>query len=148
MKARYIVAAVALVFVGSVLRRGSYERGPNGGYVEKPGAFHTELVPQKSGEYRVYLTDTKFKNPTVANSEVKMWLGSGKEKIDFSCKAESDSFLCSTEAKIFEAGELTVLAKRDGRQGAETIYRFPLKHAKGRFFGRGRYNVKAADEIM
>lgn len=92
-----------------------------------PGAFHTEIVPDKGSAYRVYLVDLEFKNPKVTNSKVDLSVIDGSKTIPFICKAEADSFLCSTDKKLSGPKEIVLTAKRDGAQGNEAKYSLPLK---------------------
>lgn len=127
MRMLFIVFSMITLFVEISLAHGGDKPGPHQGYVEMPGAFHTEVVPEKNGSYRVYLIDIEFKNPVVANSEVKLWLKNAAKKFAFSCKAEADSFLCSTKEKVSSPKELSIVAKRDGAQGNEARYHLPFK---------------------
>lgn len=127
MKSIYAILAMAFLYSSTVFGHGSDKPGPNGGYIQMPGPFHTEVVPEQNGNLRIYLSDIEFKNPTVTNSEVKVWLSNGKKKIDFQCKAESDYFLCSSNAKVANVGQLKVMAKRQNIQGSEAKYQLPFK---------------------
>ncbi len=124
----YFLILLAGILVGETsFGHGGDEPGPNGGYVEMPGAFHTEVVPEKNGAYRVYLIDMEFKNPVVANSEVRLWLKTSSEKSEVICKADANSFLCTPKDKMKSPKELLIIAKRDGAQGNEAKYVLPLK---------------------
>lgn len=127
MKKIFFALSMMALFTEVSFAHGGDKPGPHGGYVEMPGAFHTEVVPEKNGAYRVYLSDIEFKNPVVANSEVKLWLKTASKKFEFDCKAEATSFLCSTEEKVSSPKELSVVAKREGAQGNEARYPLPFK---------------------
>lgn len=103
--------------------------GPNGGYLKMPGAFHTEVVPEKDGKLKVYLLDINFKSPTVKNSKVTATVNS-REKKEISCIAKRDHFLCETTKADLAKGMLTVVAVRGTVKGADAIYELPLALAK------------------
>lgn len=98
--------------------------GPHGGYIRMPGAFHTELLPEKDG-YRVFLLDINWKNPSVMDSSVSAVLVINSKKTELICNKESDSFFC--KPKSTTAGILEITAKREGQNGGISSYQLPLK---------------------
>lgn len=122
-----LFSALVLLAGHSSFGHGMDKPGPHGGYVQMPGAFHTEVVPVGTNSFRVYLVDFEFKNPRVANSEVNLWATAGGKKIKFNCKADSDFFLCAANEKVTSPNEIIVVAKREGAQGNEARYQLPLK---------------------
>ena len=55
-------ALVLLIFSSSIANtHGMDKLGPHKGYVQMPGAFHTEVVQDKDGSFRIYLLDVEFK---------------------------------------------------------------------------------------
>lgn len=103
---------------------GEDKAGPHGGFIRMPGAYHTEVVPEKKG-YRVYLLDINWKNPTVQNSSVSASIHSGKKITALTCTKETESYFCSTN--LPQSGELQLLTKRAGQPGATASYKLPLK---------------------
>lgn len=126
-----IIPTIILLAVSVTLAHGEDKPGPHGGHIRMPGNFHTELVADQNGVYRVYLLDMQFKNPIVINSDVETYIQKGKKKINLKCSvAGAEFFLCKT-ARPLKSGELVINAKRDGVSaslGAQ--YKLPLKYFK------------------
>lgn len=108
---------------------GEDKLGPNGGYLKMPGGFHTEVVPEKNGNLKVFLLDIAFKNPTVKNSKVVATIINATKK-EINCKSKRDHFLCETTKADLTKGNLTIIAERSTVKGAEAIYDLPLALAK------------------
>ena len=108
---------------------GMSELGPHKGYIQMPGSFHTEVVQNTDGSFKIYLIDIEFKNPMTKNSGVKAKLKS-KRTTELKCSAVNDYFNCTGLAKLVNKGELTILATRDGIKGNEAIYQLPMKLQK------------------
>lgn len=108
---------------------GEDKLGPNGGYLKMPGGFHTEVVPQKDGNLKVYLLDIEFKNPTVKNSKITATISNATTK-NLDCKTKRDHFVCKTTKAELDKGTLTVVAERSTVKGAEAIYSLPLSLTK------------------
>lgn len=122
---------VTILLAASVksFAHGEDKLGPNGGYLKMPGGFHTEVVPEKNGQLKVYLLDINFKNPTVKNSKVAATITNGAKK-DITCTNKRDHFLCKTTKADLTKGSLTIIAERNTVKGAEAIYDLPLALAK------------------
>jgi hypothetical protein len=99
--------------------------GPNGGVIQMPGSFHTELLTTEHG-VKIFLLDMNFKNPTVKNSEVKVDWNRLKTSVALDCKKESDHFVCPSKEPLI-TGQLQVKAMRDKIKGGLAIYPLPLK---------------------
>lgn len=97
-----------------------------------PGAFHTELVLLAKGEFKIYLLDLNFKNPSTKKSELQVhYLDKESAKAD--CQAQKNHYyLCKLPQPVDFAkkGELRVVATRDGQTGAEVVYPLPLPSVK------------------
>lgn len=95
-----------------------------------PGAFHTEFVPTGKSEFKVYLLDINWKNPSTKDSSLEV-RSAGGEKAKCEPK-ESLYYECRFPSKVDLAkkGELTVTAKRELQQGNEVKYPLPLKLEK------------------
>lgn len=110
--------------------------GPNGGYLKMPGGFHTEVVPEKDGNLKVFLLDINFKSPVVKNSKVVATINNGNKK-DINCTAKRDHFLCETSKADLAKGTLNIVAVRNTVKGAEAIYELPLALAKAATEAKG-----------
>lgn len=127
---KYIYLAVALLVSPSLFGHGENKPGPNGGFIRMPGAFHTEVVPDKRDHsFRLYLLDLEFKNPTTKDSSVQASLiqGQGKE-VGFACLVVVGShFHCKPNKNYsMNNGVLTLKVKRGDVSGVSE-YKFPLK---------------------
>lgn len=111
---------------------GEDKPGPNNGFIRMPGTFHTELVPETDGNFRVYLFDVNNKNPAVKDSSVEFKVKDGKSVVSFKCLPMDDHFLCANEKKItdFKKAQIVIKAKRLGVKGTEAVYDFPLTSVK------------------
>jgi hypothetical protein len=118
---------IVLLYSSLGLTHGGDKPGPHGGFIEMPGAFHTEVVPGQDGSFDVYLIDIEFKNPTVKDSAVQAWLQSEDKKTALKCDIiEQTHFRCLPTDKEFKGRELIVKAKREKMQGNEARYKLPL----------------------
>lgn len=111
---------------------GEDKPGPHGGYVRMPGAFHTELVPNSDVQFKIYLLDINWKNPSVKNSQIIIkYIGkAGSESV--TCRQEVDSFVCQlSQALTLQNGKLSVKATRENSVGAEVFYNLPLNFSNG-----------------
>ncbi len=117
-----------LLFGSMAFAHGMDKLGPHKGIIQMPGAFHTEVVQNKDGSFRIYLLDIEFKNPIIKNSEVKVKIKSGRST-ELKCMAMSDYFHClgTKKATVEDQSELLIIAIRDGAKGNEAIYKLPLK---------------------
>ena len=112
----------------NVLAHGEDRPGPHRGYIRMPGAFHTEVVQSSMNQFKVYLLDLQWKNPSVKNSTLEVKL-SGKKILNADCKIIEDYYMCELPASVdlSKTGELKVLAQREDQKGMEVSYRLPLK---------------------
>jgi len=127
-----IVAAVlgGLLYTQLSFAHGEGELGPNKGYIRMPGGFHTEVVPTGKN-FKVFLLDIEFKNPTVANSTVEFVLIQNKKEIKNSCSSEMDHFSCALPKDVsLKSGVLQIKASRNGVTGGIAEYKLPLALAK------------------
>lgn len=116
------------ILCASAFAHGEDKYGPNNGFVRMPGAFHTEVVPEKSGSYLVYLLDVSNKNPTVKNSSVEFKIKEDNKITKFNCSVVSQThYKCTTNKKLTGEGQIILTAKRLGSKGKPTIYDMPLK---------------------
>lgn len=127
------ILLLSLLFPTFTFAHGEDKPGPNQGYLQMPGAFHTELVLDKDQSVRIYLLDIEFKNPTVQDSSVELIYQNGKKIIPFKCAIMgSDHFHCLTSEKYStKKGDFKVKATREKAVGNEAIYKLPLKLSGG-----------------
>ena len=124
------LAIMMTAFSVNVLAHGEDKPGPNGGFIKMPANFHTEVVPEEDGSFRVYLLDINFQNPVVKKSDVKAWIKNGKKKKSIHCHVMgSDHFHCMP-GKVELKGKLILKVNRDGvKAGVDAIYDLPFKLA-------------------
>jgi hypothetical protein len=91
---KWIFSAVLSVGVLS-FSHGMDKPGPHGGFVQMPGAFHTEVVPQKDGSLWVYLLDINIAEPSVRDSEVIGWIETPHSKINLDCRLAPPDHFCA-----------------------------------------------------
>lgn len=111
---------------------GEDKPGPNGGFIRMPGAFHTEVVPITQHQFKVYLLDINWKNPSTVNSSLTVTYSGSPKHIAQCAAKEGGYFQCSLpeSVDIGKRGHLTIASKREGQQGVDVTYDLPLK-AKG-----------------
>lgn len=107
------------------LAHGEDQAGPHGGMIRMPGPFHTELVKEKDGRFRIYLLDISFKNPITEKSSVSAQISEKGKTRPLNCTTEKDFFLCKDSGKTV-TGELVIKATREGVVGNEA--RYPLSN--------------------
>lgn len=130
MKTGFITATTLLLTAAIALAHGEDKFGPNNGFVRMPGAYHTEVVPAGDDQFRVYLLDINWKNPSVKSSQVKAAL-TGKKKAVAKCEVQTDHFLCKLDngAKL-SRGTLVLETTRENQKGAKVTYPLPFKLEK------------------
>ena len=110
---------------------GEDKKGPNGGFVRMPGAFHTELVLAGKNKIKIFLLDIDWKNPSVLKSNIQVSY-SGQTSTDGTCAVQKKYFLCSfpKSVNLYKKGELKITAQREEQKGNQVIYVLPLKLEK------------------
>lgn len=121
-----IIFGSLLLVAHFAFAHGGDKPGPHGGFVEMPGAFHTEVVPEEGGSFKVYLIDINFQNPSIQDSTVEAWIESGKKRTSLNCVSQEDYFQCRSNGKLVKGKKLVVKAKRQQMQGNEAVYKLPL----------------------
>lgn len=139
--ARFFVLILSSVVFFSLngWSHGEEKAGPNGGYVRMPGPFHTEVVPVKKNSLKVFLLDMQWQNPSTNESSLVVALKSKSGAETAKCAVPSagsgseNFYLCefSVAVDLSKKGELKVLSRRDGMQGAEVSYALPLSLKSG-----------------
>jgi len=126
MKKVFIFSILSLLSSFS-FAHGEDKPGPHGGYVRMPGAFHTEIVPDSDVQFKVYLLDINWKNPSVKNSQVEIKFVDKGIGTLASCQQEIDFFQCQLpNGAHLKKGKLLVKATREKQAGAEVSYNLPL----------------------
>jgi hypothetical protein len=112
-----------------LLAHGEDKPGPNGGFIQMPGGFHTEVVPAGKNNIKVYLLDLDWKNPITKDSSVVAILKKGKQTERANCKSETNYFSCffSAQADLKAKASLEIFATRDKQAANVAVYELPLK---------------------
>ena len=115
------------LFLTNVQAHNEDKPGPNGGYIRMPGAFHTEVVPEKAGAFRLYLLDVNIENPLATGPAPKAELVIGKQKTAFNCLVQKENYFeCTPTTKVSLAkGQLHLTVQREKLSG-EAQYQLPL----------------------
>jgi len=118
---------LSLAFTSTLLAHGEDKKGPHGGFVRMPGAFHTEVVT-KGAKIYIYLLDINWKNPTTKDSTVSATLKRDSRQDNLKCSAESNRFVCDLpKSERLATGQLVVIGKRGSFPEGAAIYDLPLK---------------------
>jgi hypothetical protein len=126
-----IAIIFAILMTGQLAySHGEDKLGPNNGYIKMPAGFHTEVVPNKDGTFKVFLLDMSFKNPTVKESSVIARIENKKDKVNVKCEPMRDHFHCFPKNVDLKNGSLIILAQRSLAKGNEAIYKLPLALTK------------------
>lgn len=125
-----IVTLLSTLLVSSTLfAHGMNKYGPHGGFINMPGAFHTELV-DKGPKMNVYLIDMSFKNPTVTDSSVTITY-KGNKTTQVNCTKEKDYFVCEKPSKgLKNINEISISAIRNKNKARDAVYNVPLQLEK------------------
>lgn len=102
---------------------GEDKPGPNGGMIRMPGNFHVEAVIKSEG-VEIFLLDINFKDPTVADSQVKAKHVTTASTTDLNCARRQKSFFCSFPKKeMSRLGKLVIESRRAGQAASmDAIY--------------------------
>ncbi len=157
----FIIYSVLLIATMTLSPRsfahGDGAQGPHHGYIQMPGAYHTELtVDLDKKEAKVWLLDINFQNPQTVNSEVMIqFVGKnlGDKKILCSTKttkqqpnnsnsnnSDTNASLKSIHADYFQCSlkeysklnsksieKVLVFSTRNGVKGMTAEYNWPLR---------------------
>lgn len=129
MKTRYFSFLLSFLYGSLVFAHGEDKLGPNGGMIRMPGAFHTELVQVSPEQFKIFLLDMNFENPTVHDSSVEVLLEKAKSEKKILCNPSENHFVCklSHDWKLGKLKSLSVLAKRENQKGGFAVYELPFK---------------------
>lgn len=126
MRLKFVTLLSLLLSSEVTFAHGMNKHGPNGGYIKMPGAFHTELV-DKGDNMHVYLLDMSFKNPTTADSTVKIKY-KGSIESEYFCAKSTDYFVCKKPKISLKNVKMVIVeAIRNKNKGREAVYSLPLK---------------------
>ena len=123
---RLIAVSTALVLSQPLFAHGESNPGPHGGFIRMPGAFHTEVIPEKNG-LKIMLLDINFEHPQVTDSSVKAAIKLNGKSVALNCKANGDAFFCKANQELLKQGTLSVAAIRNKAAGAVMQYPLPLQ---------------------
>lgn len=112
-----------------VFGHGGNKPGPNGGHIQMPGAFHTELVIEKQMA-RVYLLDINFKNPTTESSNILFTAFTKSKAEKVSCVDKKTYYECPLSEKASNYSNISIKATRKKANGKEALYDLPLTFPK------------------
>lgn len=101
--------------------------GPHHGFLQPAGDFQLELIWESDLSLKVYLLDADYKNETVQNSEIGVFIQSGHVESEMSCQPVENYFECKQSGKKFKKGTLAISAKRSGRQAEELKVTVPFE---------------------
>ncbi len=127
---KFIVFTLIAISARISWGHGESQPGPHGGFIRMPGAFHSEILPVGGGQFKVFLLDINWKNPSVKNSLLEL-NHIEKKKVKATCEEmEALYFLCSfpKNLNVTKKGTLLLLSQREGQKGQEVSYQLPLKH--------------------
>lgn len=125
-----LLVAVSLVGNLAAFGHGENKKGPFGGYIQMPGVFHTELVPDRRDKsYHIFLTDIEFKNPTVKDSSIDMtYEKDGKTVVKFKCEVMGGNhFHCIPNKDYSKDSGTLILNTTRLKQKGVAKYELPLK---------------------
>jgi hypothetical protein len=107
---------------------GEDSAGPHSGFIKMPGAFHLELVPVGKREFKLYLLDMNWKNPSMKDSSVSVSYAIAK-KMKATCTPSTDFYRCQFPISIdlSKKGVIYIESQREGQKGNEVFYQLPLK---------------------
>lgn len=131
MKIPYLIPLTLLLTTmaasNPVFAHGEDTPGPHGGIIRMPGAFHTEVIPEKNG-FKILLVDLNFENPMTKDSGVKAKIKSGEKNTELKCEIKQDYFFCEAPKNLMETkGTLEILPTRHKAEGALVSYPLPLE---------------------
>ncbi len=108
---------------------GEATAGPHGGFIQMPGAFHTEVVPLGPNKIQVFLLDINFENPSTKDSALAVTHKAGTSTIA-KCEVKENSYICylTKEIDLSKHGLLLITAQRENKKGRKIAYALPLKH--------------------
>lgn len=131
-KGQYFLGFILSIQSLGLFAHGENKAGPNGGHIQMPGAFHTELViGAKKDTLRVFLLDLSFKNPVVKDSKVEMSYKKDNLIESLKCKPIENYFECNLEkSNEKKSGDLVVNASRLGAAARPAVYTLPLSFDK------------------
>jgi hypothetical protein len=124
----FTIATLLVVYPTLVVAHGEDKPGPHGGFIRMPGAFHTEVIPQKNG-FKVMLLDINFQHPTSRYSYAQVTVWVGKKWVKLVCKKEFNYFSCTTNERdvLLKGAWLRVKARREEGQSVVATYPLPLR---------------------
>lgn len=123
-----ICAALTLLVSLTAFAHGEDKLGPHGGFIQMPGAYHTELVPEGTHTLKVYFLDISWKPQAPNESSVSISYA-GKKTLQATCESQETHFACTfpPEVDLGKKGKLVVTSQHEKQKGNEVTYKLPLK---------------------
>jgi len=132
MKKTIVIFASSFLFCAVAFAHGEEKPGPHGGYIRMPGAFHTEIVPDSDTQFKIYLLDINWQNPSVKDSQVDIKFRTKGANEVVQCQLGVDFFQCQlSKGASLKKGKLSVKAIREKVTGGEVFYNLPLIFESG-----------------
>lgn len=100
--------------------------GPHKGQLVSAGSFQLEIL-WEGDSAKIYLLDAEYKNESVQNSEVGVFIQSGNTESEMSCQVVENYFECKQSGKKFKKGQLAISSKRNGVQAEEVKVKVPFE---------------------
>lgn len=122
-----LLILISILWSLNLYAHGEGQLGPHQGIIRMPGPFHVEVVSGGSNEFKVYLIDLEFKNPTIEDSTVNAYWYRGKKFKQLICKTETDHFTCVSKISFQKKDKIEIRSKRKGISGNFADYEYPFK---------------------
>jgi len=130
MLTSFAILTIILTSSSQAFAHGEDKLGPHLGFIQMPGAFHTEVVKITNKKFKIYLLDLEWKNPTVKDSTVEATLISKSVEELAVCDAKDVYYECRLKNGSLKKGTLNIKAKRGDLIGSVAVYDLPLKLLK------------------
>lgn len=119
---------LVLILFNNLFAHGENQLGPHQGFIQMPGNYHIEVVPQDNLGFKVYLQDVNNKNPTTKKSSVKLAILNNGKYLNYNCTQGVDYFNCIPNQLIKSIeGELVINSTRLDQKGQKAIFKLPLR---------------------
>ncbi|HEY8272331.1 MAG TPA: hypothetical protein VIG33_15675 [Pseudobdellovibrionaceae bacterium] len=129
---KHLICAVTILFSLNAFAHGEDKLGPNGGFIQMPGAYHTELVPDGTHKLKVFFLDISWQTQGLNDSSVEI-IYKGKKTLKSACepqKTQDKSFfecIFPKDADLTKNGKLIVTSQHNKQKGNDVTYPLPLK---------------------
>ncbi|MGZ3743406.1 MAG: hypothetical protein ACXVB1_14480 [Pseudobdellovibrionaceae bacterium] len=127
---KHLISAAIICLSLNASSHGEDKLGPNGGYIQMPGAYHTELVPDGPHKLKVFFLDISWKTQALNNSNLQIKYVGKKSSSNANCEPQGKTYFSCTfpnDADLSKPGKLIVNSQHEGQKGNEVMYKLPLK---------------------